>query len=76
MQSETNDLVSEVHSFETWIAWGLVGMQQWMQNVKAEKKPLLFWKMDDSNYHEQWLTIGLHFVSPYFFLFSFPFVKH
>lgn len=27
--------------------------------------------MDDSNYHEQWLTIGLHFVSSYFFLFFF-----
>lgn len=39
MQSETNDLVVEVYSFESWIAWGLVGMQQWMQNVKAEKKP-------------------------------------
>lgn len=38
MQSETNDVVLEVHGFESWIAWGFVGMQQWMQNVEAAKK--------------------------------------
>lgn len=38
MQSETNDLVLEVHIFESWIAWGVEGMQQWMQNVEAAKK--------------------------------------
>lgn len=53
MQSETNDVLLEVYSFESWIAWGLVGMQQWMQNVKAEKKtpsisPSIF---------ERWMTV-------------------
>lgn len=48
MQSETNDLVLEVHIFESWIAWGVEGMQQWMQNVEAAKKLAFF---------ERWMTV-------------------
>jgi len=37
MQSGTNDLVLEVYVFKSQIAWGVVRMQQWMQNVEAAK---------------------------------------
>lgn len=39
MQSKTNYLVLEKYIFESWIAWGIVGMRWWMQNVEAEKNP-------------------------------------
>lgn len=38
MQSEMNDLGLEVYIFESWIAWGILGMRQWMQNVEAAKR--------------------------------------